>query len=87
MTESIADVIVFSVAVRIVEGTLFYSSDFITVVLTIHFKSDNWNEKLLKYAVKEVGGFVERKSTSSSNSLQFVGHVTCSGPINSREVS
>jgi len=51
--------------------TLFYSSDFIIVVLTVHFKSDNWSEKSLKYAVKEVGGYVERKNTSSSSySLQ-----------------
>jgi hypothetical protein len=51
--------------------TLFFSSDFIIVVLTVHFKSDNCSEKLLKYTVREVGGYVERKITSSSYSLQF----------------
>jgi len=78
MTQSTADVIVSGLAVWIKEGTklytLSYLSDFIIVVLTVRFKSDNWSEKLLKYAVKEVGGCIERKSTSSlssSYSLQF----------------
>jgi hypothetical protein len=67
MTRSTADVIVCGLAVSFKEGTklytLFYSSDFIIVVLTVHFKSDNWSEKLLKYALKEADGYIERKST------------------------
>jgi len=52
---------------------LFYNSDFISDLLTAHFMSDYWCEKLLEYSIKIMGDHAEGKGTTESKyTNQFI---------------